>query len=57
MIMQKIVLIDKYHLCEINLLLQNDWEVVSLHPISTHTTNICETGAYVVLQQVPPKED
>ena len=57
MIMQKIVYIQDHYLYEINDILKDGWEVASLHPISTHTTNTYKTGAYVVLRQVSPKED
>lgn len=48
---QKIVYIKEGYLYEINSLLADGWEVVSLHPISTHTTNTSDIRAYVVLQR------
>lgn len=53
--MQKIVYIQGSYLYETNELLKDGWEVVSLHPISTHTTNTSDMGAYVVLQPVISK--
>ena len=50
--MQKIKYIEKGFTSTINqMYLEQGWKVVSIHPVSTHTQNTNDYGAYVVLEK------
>lgn len=51
MIKQKLVCAESWRVDTINDYLERGWEIKSVHPIATHTTNTTTIAAYVVLQK------
>ena len=49
---QKLIYAESWSVDTINDYLERGWEIKSVHPIATHTTNTTTIAAYVVLQKI-----
>ena len=56
MMKQKLVYAESWSVDIINDYLERGWEIKSVHPVATHTTNTTIIAAYVVLQKIISKQ-